>query len=501
MGCVYLITNQHTDKHYVGATSRTLNTRWAEHKKAGPRGILLVDRLIARYGAESFTVQELDRAKSRKELSRLESRYIRRFKSLDPRFGYNKKDGGVQGPHTRQARKKMSAALRVRWENPSYRRRMTAESRRRWKNPTYARKLALALKRRWATPRFVRKMSKISKRKWRDPEFATKYIRAPVFRVCWACFRSFQTRHAEQPFCSQACFHSTLRLIPLVAPRESRCARRRRHRQLIEEIDGSAKPGQAPILFAAPIGSTEDRNSYAIIIERCLILTERSEALSSVALPVRGQPIYRRPTPGLTKERITVTPQQQLLGQEKKPAQSLPPVVPVVQHQKTKTATERMVEEEAVLYGWMKAKRPVLVHLVDGRTLEGQISDLRRYTFCVGGVLCMKVAISTVQTAPEKKVSTLPSAFKKWYDSLTAEQKTEYEKKKSVGRAAYYESRRKNGNGNCLKTTHPESKTTGTGCASGARLSSGGVSTFTGLIVIEKGGPSDQVRCTSATER
>lgn len=103
-GYIYLITNNITNKYYVGQTSRTVDVRWKEHNqnaygnnKFGNDTYLY--RSMRLYGVESFSINVLKEIHSsseedlKSELNRLEIEYIEYYKSLVPN-GYNMTKGG-----------------------------------------------------------------------------------------------------------------------------------------------------------------------------------------------------------------------------------------------------------------------------------------------------------------------------------------------------------------------------------------------------------------------
>ena len=92
---IYLVENTVNGKLYVGQTTRTLSERWASHLSyAKSRPSMLLHFAIRKYGAGSFTIEEIDSANSREELDALEQYYIRRFSTCSRDRGYNITPGG-----------------------------------------------------------------------------------------------------------------------------------------------------------------------------------------------------------------------------------------------------------------------------------------------------------------------------------------------------------------------------------------------------------------------
>ena len=94
----YLITCLVTGRDYVGITSRGMRKRWNEHlysaRKRPNAGA--VNRAIAKYGHDQFTVSVICEAKSWTDLCAVEKILIDQYQTRAPN-GYNLSDGG-EGP-------------------------------------------------------------------------------------------------------------------------------------------------------------------------------------------------------------------------------------------------------------------------------------------------------------------------------------------------------------------------------------------------------------------
>ena len=87
-GYVYCIENRVNGKKYIGITTRTINKRFEEHKKANS----YIGYAIRKYGVNNFSISELDIAETHEELCQLEVFYIEKFKTFEN--GYNLTIGG-----------------------------------------------------------------------------------------------------------------------------------------------------------------------------------------------------------------------------------------------------------------------------------------------------------------------------------------------------------------------------------------------------------------------
>ena len=110
-GCVYLITNLHNGKCYVGQTVKPLARRWYEHVKAAECGKRFYLHNAIRYygGAGSFSIKSIWNGVVSK-LSEMEQKFIVDLKTRAP-HGYNLTAGGEGASNpSAKSRRKMSAA-------------------------------------------------------------------------------------------------------------------------------------------------------------------------------------------------------------------------------------------------------------------------------------------------------------------------------------------------------------------------------------------------------
>jgi hypothetical protein len=86
---IYLVTNKLNGKKYVGQTKQTLSYRWHKHMK---RGNALFNA-IRKYGGSNFTIEEVCKCDSNKELCKMEKYWIKKLNTMYP-SGYNLTTGG-----------------------------------------------------------------------------------------------------------------------------------------------------------------------------------------------------------------------------------------------------------------------------------------------------------------------------------------------------------------------------------------------------------------------
>ena len=91
-GYIYKTTNKLNNKIYIGQKKSNI---FLENKYLGSGKYL--KHAINKYGAENFTVDFIDQADTREQLSNLEIYYIALYNSTDKTIGYNIAKGGIGG--------------------------------------------------------------------------------------------------------------------------------------------------------------------------------------------------------------------------------------------------------------------------------------------------------------------------------------------------------------------------------------------------------------------
>jgi len=101
-GIVYLITNKINNKVYVGITTLGLKRRWDFHRYSINKLKYPLYRAMRKYGINNFKIEELCSIYNHnkkiliKNLNKLESKYIKKYRSFIPSGtgGYNLTEGG-----------------------------------------------------------------------------------------------------------------------------------------------------------------------------------------------------------------------------------------------------------------------------------------------------------------------------------------------------------------------------------------------------------------------
>ena len=95
---VYKITNKVNGKVYIGQTSETLQKRFSRHM-----GYQALEhdtkfyRAVRKYGKDNFTIEQIDTAKTQKELDEKEVKWIKYYNSVEEGYNSNDRQGKVGG--------------------------------------------------------------------------------------------------------------------------------------------------------------------------------------------------------------------------------------------------------------------------------------------------------------------------------------------------------------------------------------------------------------------
>lgn len=111
-GIIYKITNTVNNKIYIGQTIFSFDERYYGDVYKYTHNNYL-KRAIEKHGIENFKIdKEFYIAYSKEELDMKEQEFIKKFKSNNPKYGYNYLSGGHNGKHNIVSRMKISIAQR-----------------------------------------------------------------------------------------------------------------------------------------------------------------------------------------------------------------------------------------------------------------------------------------------------------------------------------------------------------------------------------------------------
>ena len=90
---IYKVVNTITDEVYIGATTKSIEERKADHLQTSRKKVgSCFQESIATYGADAFKWEQIDTANSINELAEKEKQYILKYNSKEQ--GYNSDAGG-----------------------------------------------------------------------------------------------------------------------------------------------------------------------------------------------------------------------------------------------------------------------------------------------------------------------------------------------------------------------------------------------------------------------
>lgn len=94
--CVYCHRNKQNNKVYIGLTSREPEVRWGKNG-AGYKSSPHFYAAIQQYGWDNFEHIIIANNLTKAEASKLEFELINQYQSLNPAYGYNLREGGLNG--------------------------------------------------------------------------------------------------------------------------------------------------------------------------------------------------------------------------------------------------------------------------------------------------------------------------------------------------------------------------------------------------------------------
>lgn len=112
---IYRIINLKNGKIYIGQTSLPLEERVESYKKEVEyrKYARYIIRAMRKWGMDNFLIEEIYTSKcSSRHITCKEGEYIKYYKSMDPRVGYNLTSPVEHGGHSKRTRKKIGESQR-----------------------------------------------------------------------------------------------------------------------------------------------------------------------------------------------------------------------------------------------------------------------------------------------------------------------------------------------------------------------------------------------------
>ncbi len=187
---IYKTTNLVNGKIYVGQSINPTNNYLGS-------GCLL-HKAIKKYNKKNFKRETLEECSTIEELNKKEDYWIKKLKSKNKDIGYNIKDGGLNGLHSDETKKKIKKARQLQKFSEETRKKMSKAGKGRKKSEEHKRKIGEAnkgkvysieirkimsekkkelLKDKTKHPMFGKKHSEESKQKMRDARLGKKFPR------------------------------------------------------------------------------------------------------------------------------------------------------------------------------------------------------------------------------------------------------------------------------------------------------------------------------------
>lgn len=146
-GIIYMIKNKVNNKVYIGQSIHSFKRRYKGKRWWDYTHNPHLKNSYNKYGIENFEVTEiLDIAFSKSELDIKEQHWILYYNSMNPKFGYNKSNGGNTNIPTDEIKAKLSIKSAARWRDESYRNNLMAKLRLITSSDDYRQNMSIALK-------------------------------------------------------------------------------------------------------------------------------------------------------------------------------------------------------------------------------------------------------------------------------------------------------------------------------------------------------------------
>ena len=167
---VYYHTHVESGRRYIGLTSQTMEKRWKNHIHAAKNskgGRWHFPNAIRKYGPEAFEGKVIRVFESLEEANLAEKCLIKRWKTRDPKYGFNTAPGGQHTPHSQKNP----------WDRHEYREKALVNLSKMSTSVTPQQR-SIYSRNYWQQPESKEKASLRSKKQWQDPQIRAKNIAA-----------------------------------------------------------------------------------------------------------------------------------------------------------------------------------------------------------------------------------------------------------------------------------------------------------------------------------
>lgn len=129
--CIYIHTNKINGKKYVGITSKEPKRRWGKNGTGYGKSQPKFRNAILKYGWENFEHEILFKNLTREEAEKYEIEFIKKYKTITNKYGYNILSGGFKSKGRKVPKTKIKKwKSRFGENNPNYGKKASLERRR-----------------------------------------------------------------------------------------------------------------------------------------------------------------------------------------------------------------------------------------------------------------------------------------------------------------------------------------------------------------------------------
>jgi group I intron endonuclease len=141
-GLIYRMTSP-SGKVYIGQTVSSLNTRIASHYTASKAKKTKIGDCLSKYPRSETLWEIIDYAHSKEELDEKEQGYISTYRSMEPEYGYNLKEGGSKGLLTEETKRKIGDKAKGRAVSEETRKKLSEVGRGKINSPETRKKMSI----------------------------------------------------------------------------------------------------------------------------------------------------------------------------------------------------------------------------------------------------------------------------------------------------------------------------------------------------------------------
>ena len=166
MYCIYMHKNKINGKIYIGQTSQNPpSLRWGKNGQNYKKSSYFYNAIL-KYGWDNFEHIILKQNLTQDQANQQEEYYIKKYNTIDERYGYNLRYGGNNFCFNDKTKEKMkqSAKNRKYYKKPQ----QSIAMKNKWKNKQYKEKVIKKIKEKWQDEEHKQKMTNNIRKYWQD---------------------------------------------------------------------------------------------------------------------------------------------------------------------------------------------------------------------------------------------------------------------------------------------------------------------------------------------